>query len=691
MRKDFLVYLKRGAAVALSVAMLLPSMNALSVNALADEAALIKEYDFEKGFREFKDNDSAYKIISAGGQMIKKTPEQMESGDRVDANGFVIMGEDAKVRYITQSPGNQPSVKYDSEKGTVFFLAGTSDVPELVKEVSGVVSDDPAAAKYLDEQIPVGTVVREAATFKCAMTFTNPFKKLSEDEAVLSFWGKVPSDSTDEKIAFMEFENGSTVVNFCYDNNIERGSWHYYTYLITKDSVNAYVDGNASELSAVVDGTAPENMIEFLKNANIYFGATDTSSLRTVEETVFDDVRFYNGSMSAEEVKALYDSEYSEWKKGVDIDNPLSFIALDSTDSFENINADNPSAVEEFNINGHKVLGTSVVENTKGDTKNGIKIKSPFAGLRLEGATIGYWIQVEPRAKVIDKNTTNSTDPKKYTGNYPGAYVINETNSLSFMDTKKMIQNPKHGTEEEGFSYLLTSTRMQALFEEGGYFGMNTGNLFEIDSSDEDAKKYVDESRNWHYITLVISNDGIVYYYDGAKVNGLYTNSSPRFLDGYYRRVAERSKASTLYGIFGGSGNQTTTQLMSFLTYEDTDMYFGWCPTSDFRNELSNPINISRMSCYGDCMNADEVSALYNKELAAINELPVYEEEADYILGDVNADEVVSAEDALIVLKVAAKLTENTDDYMMRGDMNEDGLLDASDALTILKIAAKLI
>lgn len=702
MKKGFNSILKRTAVCAMALSMLAPSASILTVDTYADSASLIKEYDFEKGFREFYDTDAAYKIISAGGQFIKKTPEQQEEGDRVDANGFVIMGEDANIRYYTQSPGNQPSTKYDSDKGTVFFLAGTYDVPELVKELPANIAGDEAGSQLLDSTYKVGTIVRKASTFKSAMTFTNPFRKLESDSAVLALWAKIPADATEDKVGLVEFSDGKTSVSFCYDKSVaalsETDKWHYITYVVNKDAVTAYVDGEKSTLNAVIDGTAPENMITFLKTANIYYGATNTSSVRTVEETVFDDVAFYNGSMNDEDVKALYNEAFDEYNKTATISEPLAFIALDSEKDFENINAENPSTVEKFNINGHEVNGVAVVENVKGAEKNGIKIDNPLSGLKIGGATIGYWIQVEPKAKVIEKETINNPD-KGYTGQYPNELVINETVTLAFMDTTKTIYNPKHGTSADGFSYFYTKNRMQAYFEEGSYYGMNTGNQFEADSSEEDGLSYTDESRNWHYMTLVINNDGATIYCDGKVISGLYEMRAPRFLDGYYRRVAERKKISTLYGTFGGSGNQLTTLITSFLTYEDTDIYFGWLPTSDFRNETTSPMNVARLSIYDSSMSADKVAELYEYEMSSVLALPEYAEgptdqptdEPLYVKGDLNNDGVVDAKDALTVLRMAAKIEEIKEDSVVIGDMDDNGYLDASDALSILKIAAKLL
>lgn len=72
-----------------------------------------------------------------------------------------------------------------------------------------------------------------------------------------------------------------------------------------------------------------------------------------------------------------------------------------------------------------------------------------------------------------------------------------------------------------------------------------------------------------------------------------------------------------------------------------------------------------------------------------ITETPV-DTEVIYLLGDVNNDGVVSAYDALVILKHAAKLELLTTESQLRADVEIDSIIDASDALAILKIAAKI-
>lgn len=60
------------------------------------------------------------------------------------------------------------------------------------------------------------------------------------------------------------------------------------------------------------------------------------------------------------------------------------------------------------------------------------------------------------------------------------------------------------------------------------------------------------------------------------------------------------------------------------------------------------------------------------------------------LLGDVNADGLVNAADALLVLKHAAKISELTETQLLVADMDGNSKYDAADALKILRIAAKI-
>ena len=59
-------------------------------------------------------------------------------------------------------------------------------------------------------------------------------------------------------------------------------------------------------------------------------------------------------------------------------------------------------------------------------------------------------------------------------------------------------------------------------------------------------------------------------------------------------------------------------------------------------------------------------------------------------LGDVNNDGKITASDARILLRVAAKLDAETEDVITSGDIDFNGKITAADARTVLRVAAKL-
>ena len=673
----------------LTITLAIPVVSAGSMAVLADDGAvLISTYDFEKGLREFYDEDEGFQIVASDPIYIRKEEAEMEGGDTVDANGFMYMGTGSTAKYYSTPVSNQPSTAYEDERGTVFNLCKTYDLPELVKTlpagVEKVEEKDEEGNVInitypLDQSIPVGTKVREAATYKSAVTFTNPFAKLEDAGAVLAFWGKASTDA-DDKTAFLEFENGADVINFGFNAESEAagnaGEWYFYTYVITADGIQAYVNGAAAaDDTVIIDGNAPEDYIGFLKEAAIYLGATNNSSLRTHEYTRLDNIGFYNGTMTADEVAAIYQAELDALKETADIGEPLAFYAMDSLDFFTDVNSANPAAIERFNINGHEVMGTAVAENVKTSTKAGIKLNvNPFAGKRLKGLSISYWIKNNPKEKKADKG------------------ILDNTATITFMDKAKDIYNLKESKSDKGFSIFKMYTNMIFRFDEGGYAQIagSLNNQYYSDSGaqgSEEAQQFINKSGEWHYITLNINNNGVSVFYDGEKLERT-RGQGTRFLDGFYRRESGVDDIKTIYGVLSGSRNQMASMMLDVLTYEDMSIYFGYLPTTDDLSETTAPINVARITCFDKELTDEQAKQLYDQEVAYINTLDEYV--PDGTAGDLDGDGVVDANDALIALKAAAQLIDMEDAYLTYGDMDGNGVLDANDALIMLKIAAQL-
>lgn len=71
--------------------------------------------------------------------------------------------------------------------------------------------------------------------------------------------------------------------------------------------------------------------------------------------------------------------------------------------------------------------------------------------------------------------------------------------------------------------------------------------------------------------------------------------------------------------------------------------------------------------------------------------IPEEPEEPALLMGDVNGDTSIDAQDALEILKYSAKMITLTDEAKERGDVNKDTIIDATDALRVLKFVAHMI
>ncbi|MBQ9557788.1 MAG: dockerin type I repeat-containing protein [Clostridia bacterium] len=80
-----------------------------------------------------------------------------------------------------------------------------------------------------------------------------------------------------------------------------------------------------------------------------------------------------------------------------------------------------------------------------------------------------------------------------------------------------------------------------------------------------------------------------------------------------------------------------------------------------------------------------------SKDYLAINLVALYAEAAEPgLMGDIDGDGEITVGDALIALRIAARLAEANEDHMRVGDVDYDGEITVGDALLILRVAARL-
>ena len=278
---------------------------------------------------------------------------------------------------------------------------------------------------------------------------------------------------------------------------------------------------------------------------------------------------------------------------------------------------------------------------------------------------------------------------------------LDASSSFYFMadDNYDLQINPNHGA-----SYLTM-------------VGMHNGNVFNVNSWNsgharlEEAIAAGDAADSpvsvnpddWHYVTVVIQNDWVEYYFDGEFIDveekyssfagtGLATktgNYKPwkRFNKGTGSRYGYGSDKDKTY--WGAYGNFVTDTIMQWITDETTTLTIGGGNTNgDGYNMFADTdeVEIRNIVFYDKMLDKDQIELLADKPDYYKNW--GFETDAS---GDVDGNDVVDANDALAVLKHAAQIEDIDDAYIAEADVDGNGVVDANDALGILKMAAQLI
>ena len=110
-----------------------------------------------------------------------------------------------------------------------------------------------------------------------------------------------------------------------------------------------------------------------------------------------------------------------------------------------------------------------------------------------------------------------------------------------------------------------------------------------------------------------------------------------------------------------------------------------------------NGYNVSKLSVYyvSDSGEAERLNISVNKDEKTVTvhltHLSTYVlAEVEFSVGDLDGDGEITVSDALVALRVAAKIVEQTDEALTIGDVDGDGSITVSDALAILRVAAKI-
>lgn len=124
------------------------------------------------------------------------------------------------------------------------------------------------------------------------------------------------------------------------------------------------------------------------------------------------------------------------------------------------------------------------------------------------------------------------------------------------------------------------------------------------------------------------------------------------------------------------------------VTWDDVDeiSYEYFLVGSSTKNSLDMSFSESHLP------NGDfSFSSYYSFNYPLLSE-NIYNYNSDYfVLGDLNKDAVISSQDALLILKIAAKLMSAEEYHIKAADADGNGIVNSVDALNVLKYAAHLI
>lgn len=475
----------------------------------APEAVLT--VDFDHGFMG-ENAENGLTIVKS--ENILMNEEKMDPSDR---RHFIYNEDKSKVYDITDEPsiengyykygvmGNQPTTKYDAEKGSVLMLRETVKVEEQKKEKDDI--DREYANDDIDMKYPIGCTLQYPTVAESQVTITNPFvgKDLSQGASV-SYWVKVPAgedgkgqnsslivfgvkeednlkvdsirgdgvyntDKDAEKEAESKLSIQITANNdfhyvvegkdaFAYTGDGEVlehvNAWVYVTVSMTDSEIVTYVNGVETNRQAVTTA----GLTDALKDTNtgVFFGGnysiaaeTVNQKIGTVNDVCLDDVAFYTQAISAEEADVLYAAAKTAKET---IAEPAVIETFDFEDGLTGRNGttlgniDTNRSEPEVVVDGQRgnVLKLSSGTNTK--TAGAILSSNPFAGKNLTGATINYWVK-------------GLADPR--------SGQVNPSISMSFIDTPKPMMYDKVSESRQGDSrtVLYTKTDLGAYFEEG--------------------------------------------------------------------------------------------------------------------------------------------------------------------------------------------------------------------------------
>ncbi len=697
----------------------------------AEVPAPWKVIDFNGGLNDLVWEENGFEIVKSDYSYVQKKPYQVEEGEKVDANGLVYTGEDEKAAYYRGLVSNQPTTKYDDEKGTYLQMGVKRRVPAIYKTKPAGVSNELEAAA-LDAMVPWGVsggsaaLMQEEYIVSSELCFDNPladgeFAEQVEDNdgVTISYWLKVPLDeegrekpscilrwetsryADGRKIPVGEFQidaDGSLYWTADANESVSAAAvvtsaavlpadsvksdekalpgadckdWHQITVRIHAAGVEVYVDGVAENSS---------------QNCVLYAGWDKQGKGKKLSEWLTKESRLHIGG------GGVFGTAYGMSGSSEDfaLDDLRFYSKALSEEEIAGIyqkDKNRMEALKDVTAREADLADLTDISDVEHAVSSGVE--------EIEGHGV-YTVHVATNGRMKYTTGAKINNPfagKEIEGATIGYWIKQEdaekSSVLLFMDEKKMIYHPK-GSVEEAASVLYAENAGEAIFAEGysnGGVCNSVQNLYYTALGSEQKEKQLAKTTEWTYITLTMNNAGITYYVNGEPLIDKNTDvPCSRFLDGYYQVLSNADDPSMLNGLFGRTNNQGATSLMKFLTAEDTALYLGYYPTKGMMNNHVTPgCAFAGIRTVDAALSAEEVKEFYNQRFQGLT-IPTQRPSAGPA-----ASEPVSGSSVSEAPEASESVVTERPENSLRGDVDGDKRITLKDAQLVLKAALNLV
>lgn len=640
-----------------------------AVNASETVPQPIKVIDFNEGLNELVMNEEYFEIIKTDKLFVHKAPQEIDTGELVDANGIVYFGKREGIYYYKRHVSNEPTTNHTREKGTFLQMGKNRVVPPVYKTKSAGLEDEVETA-ILDAAVPyevsgvAGVKIQDEYVANSEMAVGNPFagedmkKSIEEHEGLaFSYWIKAPEcsgelcrekhSSDDQSVcntsAVLRWEvanekkddegevvsreavgelqidmdrsiywnaKGAVSDTACYANASGVAvdtNWHQVTVNMKKDSVEFYVDGIGTKMQ---------------ESYGNYVGwdSYDEESESLIQWMTREDATLHFGG--AGDFAGVYGLADTSCDFAID---DLKFYGQNLTE--EQIRKTYEKDVAYMNRT-RDVVGTSIAVESATETSVGVENAIHNAIVDISGQSV-FSIKVDENKNsfaYVGACLENPFAGKDLEGATIGYWVkqddTRKTSVISFVDDYKDVHHPK-GESAEGKSILYVENTGLTIFAEG-YFDTalcnSLQNVFYAAPDTFGQKRVLERSTEWMYITLSIDNMGVRYYINGEPIGeDVIVEPTSRYLDGYYMTLKDGAEIRNRYGLFGKTGNQGATALMKFLTDEDTGLYLGYYPMKG--GEICNKTSgcmFAGLKSVDEALSDEEVKRFYENRFEGL-------------------------------------------------------------------------